>query len=226
MSWDARDLVGMEVARAETPADVSACRRLVGQVYGERYGVTFTEGGADPWAKREPWPTRFAFGRIGGEIVTVSGLYEEGTYAEAFGGVSRDHLERVAAAAGVDFEGRRVVEYTKLVVAPGWENLGLGAMFLALTHSRGFLCPNGGPTPFVLACGKLSVFRSVYRRARVATRTLCPFPQYPSHERYRSADDPMESRVVVPERDLDPLTHSLQLPIALDLALHGDRRVA
>jgi hypothetical protein len=218
-------MMTVTVERAERPADVRACRRLISALYGERYGVSFTRGRPDPLRRLEPWPDRFVLGRVGSTPVAAAGVYERATYVERFGGVSRDDIKRVAAAAGA-MPTRQVVEYTKLVVAPEWSGVGLGAMFLAVTHSRGFLAPEGGPTPLVLACGKLSVFESLYARARIQTRTIAEFPVYPSHERYRSASDPMESRLVVPDLDLDPIFLSLQLPLTLDLAIDGDRRVA
>jgi hypothetical protein len=213
------------VERAERPSAIRACRQLIRDVYQTRYGVSFTGRRPDPGARLEPWPDRFVFARVGDAIVAAAGVYERATYVERFGGVSRDDIARAAVGAG-SAPTRDVVEYTKLVVAPGWSGGGLGTLFLAVTHSRGFLAPDGGPTPLVLACGKLSVFATLYERARIRTRTLAAFPHYPSHERYRSPVDPMESRLVVPELDLDPITLSLQLPLTLDLAIDGERRVA
>ena len=43
---------------------------------------------------------------------------------------------------------------------------------------------------------------------------------------YRAPGKPMETRIVIPELDLDPITHALQLPIAVDLSVDGARRVA
>lgn len=216
----------MVVERARHPQDVVACRSLVQAVYGARYGVTFTDGPPDPGRKLEPWPDAWVLARIDGALAAAAGLYERATYVERFGGVTRAEIEAVAREARVPVDGRRIVEYTRLVVDPEWEGQGLGSKFLAITHSRGFLAPEGGQTPLVLACGKLSVFGAVYPRAGVWTRTIKPFPRYASHERYRSESDPMESRLIVPELDLDPILHSLQLPLSLDLAIAGDRRVA
>lgn len=218
-------MMTVKVERAESPADVRACRRLIRTMYQDRYGVSFTRGRPDPARRIEPWPDRFVLGRVGDTVVAAAGVYERATYVERFGKVTREEIARVAVAAGA-VPTRQVVEYTKLVVAPQWSGVGLGAMFLAVTHSRGFLAPSGGATPLVLACGKLSVFNSLYARARIQTRTIAEFPVYPSHERYRAPSDPMESRLVVPELDLDPIFRSLQLPLTLDLAIDGDRRVA
>jgi hypothetical protein len=218
-------MITVVVERADRPSDVDASRQLIRDTYRDRYGVSFTGGRPDPVQRVEPWPDRYVLARVGDEVVAAAGVYEQQTYVERFGGVTRDDIGRAALAAGA-VPTRPVVEYTKLVVRPEWSGFGLGATFLAVTHSRGFLAPEGGPTPLVLACGKLSVFASLYERARIRTRTLAPFPVYPSHERYRSAVDPMESRVVVPELDLDPIMCALQLPLALDLAIDGDRRVA
>lgn len=218
-------MITVVVERADRPTDVQACRRLICDTYRDRYGVAFTWGPPDPVRRVEPWPDRFVLARVGQDVVAAAGVYEQVTYVERFGDLTREDIGRAVVAAGA-VPTRPVVEYTKLVVREGWSGFGLGATFLAVTHSRGFLAPDGGPTPLVLACGKLSVFASLYERARIRTRTLAPFPVYPSHERYRSASDPMESRLVVPELDLDPVTRALKLPLTLDLAIDGDRRVA
>ena len=216
----------MVVAPASRLEDVEACRTLVSEVYSARYGVTFTADLPDPHRKLEPWPDRWVAARVGGELVAAAGVYEQTTYVERFGGVTRSQIAELASDCGALGHERSVVEYTRLVVAPGWEGRGLGSTFLAVTHSRGFLATGGGATPLILACGKLSVFGSIYERAGIRSRTIAPFPEYASHDRYRSSADPMESRLIIPELDLDPIVHALQLPLSLDLALDGDRRVA
>lgn len=220
---EAPELGTVQVARIDRRGDLRRARALVEQIYGERYGVRFTDGEADPNQRLEPWPDRFVMAQFEGRIVAVAGLYTGTTYAERFGGLTRADLQAAVAAAGIDPRGREFVEYGRLTVVPGWE--GIGPIFLTVTHSRGFLAPEGGKTPIVVSCAKLSVFR-LCERARIKTRTLGSFPSYPSHDRYRSPTDPMETRITIPELDLDPLMHALQLPLQLDLAIHGVRRVA
>ncbi|MCA9490354.1 MAG: hypothetical protein KC621_10530 [Myxococcales bacterium] len=219
----AAQLGTVHISRVTRRADLRRAKELVERIYGERYGVSFTDGTPDPHQRLEPWPDRFVMAQFEGRIVAVGGLYTGITYAERYSGLTRADLEAAVASAGVDPRGRDFVEYGRLTVAPGWE--GIGPIFLTVTHSRGFLAPEGGRTPFVLACAKVSVFR-LCERARIKTRTLGLFPSYPSHERYRTPTDPMETRITIPELDLDPLMHALQLPLNLDLAIHGVRRVA
>ena len=69
----------------------------------------------------------------------------------------------------------------------------------------------------MVVCAKLSIFRGLHDAVGIRSRTLKPFPRYAVHERYRSDDDPMESRLVIPELDV-PAEH-WERPLPREIAL-------
>ena len=209
----------LHVRRATTLDEIAACERLTVEIYRTRYGVTFSEQ-VDPEQRLEPLPDHYVYGSIDGELVATAGLYTRFTYAERFGRLSEAELLAAVTAAGFpDAISRPRVEYTKLVVHPRWEGCGIGRRFLAATHSRDFLTAGSGATPLVLASGKVSIFRSLYEAVGIRTRTVKPFPLYKSHERYRTPDDPMESRIAIPEVDIDARWFQFTLPGAVQIEL-------
>jgi hypothetical protein len=212
------------VRLAEAPEDVRRCRDLVSAVYEGAYGVAMTSGAADPDGGLETFPDRFVMGEVDGELVACAGLYTRQTYVERHGEVTRDEVAAVARAAGVaDAEERVRYEYTKIVVAPAWTHLGLGRRFIGASHCAEFLClDSGAHPPLLLVCAKLSVFR-LWDAAGIHTRHLRPFPDYRNHARYRSPHDPMESRLVIPERDVDRRWYDLKLPSNLPMTSPGAR---
>ena len=196
----------MHIRRAESDEEQQACKDLIARVYRDAYGVTLTDGTTDPDGGLERFPDRFAMGTVDGRLVATCGLYTSDTYVERYGLVSREALDEALEAAEVspyDVRGRErpFYEYTKVVVDPAFGKRGFGRQFLAATHSRSFLHGPDGIVPFLLVCARLSVFR-LWDAMGLRTRYLRDFPIYRNHARYRSPEDPMESRLVVPERDV------------------------
>lgn len=211
--------VDLQVRLVTTEADAAACQALIASVYASRYGVSMTDAKVDPNGRVESFPDRYAMGLVGDELVACTGLYTRRTYVERFGDVSDADIARVLDEAGVkDGHLRRRFEYTKIVVKPRWCGRGIGQTFIGATHARAFLCAEpteqAGLPPIVLVCANLRVFR-LWERVGVRTRRLKSFPTYANHERYRSDDNPMESRLVIPELDVDPRWYDMPLPGAV-----------
>lgn len=204
----------VEIREAETELELDACRALVADTYERWYGVRFADRRADPNGRLEPFPDRFAMGLVGGQLVASAGLYVRQTYVERFGRVSDDDIAAAMARAGVEPDvARPRIEYTKLVVRYGWEGHGIGRHLLAATHCRAFLgADENGVPPLVLACGKRSVFSRFYDAMGIRTRPIKPFPKYRNHERYRSDDDPMDSRLIIPEIDVHARWYRQAMP--------------
>jgi hypothetical protein len=207
------------VRLAEGPEDERRCRDLISGIYAAAYAVEMTTGKADPDGGLEAFPHRFVMGLApDGQLVACAGLYTRDTYVERYGQVSLERIAAVARAAGVtDPERRRRYEFTKIVVAPGWGGKGLGRRFIGAAHARDFLCADsGGVPPLVLVCAKLSVFK-LWDAVGIHSRFLKSFPLYRNHERYRRPEDPMESRLVIPEKDVARRWYDLTLPASLNI---------
>ena len=85
---------------------------------------------------------------------------------------------------------------------------------LGCAHSRDFLqsaAPSGKPNVLV-CCAKRSIWDGLWHRAGIHTRRIKEFPFYRVHELYRSPEDPMDSRVIVPEIDIPPRWYDRRLP--------------
>lgn len=203
----------LEIRLARRSAEKIACRYLIEQTYGRHYDIVFSKTHIDLNQKIEPYPNHYVMGLVDGELVACAGLYTENTYVQRYGDVGEADIARTLAAAGhperIDWPRR---EYTKLVVRDGWNGMGLGRFFFAATHSRDFICPGEDRPPVLLACAKLSVFRNLYDASRLRTRTIKPFPRYKVHELYSSEEDPMESRLLLPDVDIDPRWYNLKIP--------------
>lgn len=206
------------VRLAETAADEQRCKTLIASVYGDIYGVAMTSEAADPDGGLETFPDRYLMGEVEGEIVACSGLYTRHTYVERFGQLTPGDIAGFASECGArDAAQRRRYELTKLVVAPAWSRLGLGRRFVGASHARAFLgLDSGDLPPLLLLCGKTSVFR-MWDAMGIHTRCIRPFPVYRNHERYRRPDDPIESRLVIPEIDVAPRWYHLTFPATLGI---------
>jgi hypothetical protein len=204
----------MRVRLAADPPDVAACRELIGRVYLERYGVTLSDAAADPDGGAERFPDRYVLGEVDGRMVACAGLYCGTTYVERFGGVDAGDVRAACRQAGLEpaeYADRPFVEYTKIVVDPTRGRRGYGRRFLAASHAAGFLAPAGERLPLVLVCARLTTFR-LWEAVGIHTRFLREFPSYRNHARYRSVADPMESRLVIPERDVPTRFLRAELP--------------
>jgi hypothetical protein len=213
--------LAIEIRMARRQSEVLACQYLIAEVYNRYYDIVFSKDNVDLNAKIEPYPHRYVMGLIDGQLVAAAGLYTNHTYVERYGAVTDQDIARVLQDAGVpDRLHRPRREYTKLVVHRDWEGYGIGRFFFAVTHSRDFVVGDG-EVPLLLSCAKHSVYHGLYDFVGVRTRLLKPFPIYKVHERYRSDDDPMDSRLVLPDIDIDPRWYNCRLPGLFEVETFG-----
>jgi len=210
----------LEIRLARRSAEMVACQYLIKETYGRHYNIVFSKTHIDLNLKIEPYPHHYAMGLVDGELVACAGMYTKNTYVERYGDVGDADIARTLTEAGMPERiswPRR--EYTKLVVRDGWGGRGIGRFFFAATHSKDFICPGEDKPPLLLACAKLSVFRNLYDASNLRARVIKPFPHYKVHELYRSEDDPMESRLLLPDVDIDPQWYNLSLPGTFELEM-------
>ena len=206
----------VQLALAKSRREVLACQYLIAEIYNKDYEVVFSDDSYDLDAKIEPWPHRYLMGSVDGEVVVTAGLYLHSTYVERFGAVSDELIARRIAEAGAAgrFSPARKREITKISVRRDQRRRGLGRFILASAHARDFLQVDADPDePHVLvSCAKRSIWDGLWHRAGIRTRPLAPFPDYKVHELYRSPDDPMDSRLVVPEVDVPERWYERRIP--------------
>jgi GNAT superfamily N-acetyltransferase len=209
--------MNVNMRMAETRAEVLRCRNLIAEVYNRQYGVVFSSDSYDLEAKIEPWPHRYLIGTSRRDLVCTAGLYLHDTYVERFGGVSPGEidaeLDRLGAAG---HSSQRLREITKVVVAPDYRGRGVARILLAAAHSRAFLQQDATEPYAVVSCAKLSIYRHIFEPV-VTMHRLKAFPVYRVHEHYRSAEDPMESRIVAPSLDVPARYYEHALPGSYDL---------
>jgi GNAT superfamily N-acetyltransferase len=198
---------------AESAADVLRCRRLIAEVYNRDYEVVFSEDHFDLAAKVEPWPHRFLMALHAEDLVAACGIYTHNTYVGRFGQISENDLRRTVAeadAAGLcDLMRHR--ELTKLSVRHEWRGRDIAPWLLGAAHSRHFTEVDRDNAVMVF-CAKLSIIENLYNRAGLRTRRIKEFPFYKVHELYHSAEDPMESRLMIPALDIPQRWYELALP--------------
>lgn len=212
--------VDLVVRLASRPDEIERCRALARETYQRDYGVLLTDDPPDPNGFRERFPDRFVMGLIDAELVACAGLYVGRTYVEQFGRVTEHDLTEALRPVGrTDAIARPRVEYTKVVVRRDHSGRGLGRRFIGMSHAREFLAADG-EVPLLLVCARVSTF-ALWNAVGIHTRPLRPFPWYRNHERYRSVADPMESRLVIPELDIDRRWYETRLSNAADLEPRG-----
>jgi hypothetical protein len=204
--------------RAESGADILRCRKLIAEVYNRDYQVVFSEDHYDLAAKIEPWPHRFLMALNGADLVAACGLYTHNTYVERFGNVKEDDVQRVLregdALAACD-TGHRC-EFTKMSVRHDWRGRGLAPWLTGAGHSCHFTDAHQ-TRAVMLFCAKMSIIQNIFHRAGLRTRRIKEFPIYKVHELYRSPEDPMESRLIIPTIDIPERWYELVFPGEYDI---------
>jgi hypothetical protein len=210
----------LEIKLATRRADALRCQYLIAEAYNRNYDIFFSSDAVNLDARIEPYPDRYAMGIIDGELVATAGLYLRATYIERFGQVSDDDIDTLLKDAGVfgRYCAQRKREYTKLVIRDDWEGRGLGLQFFMATHCRDFLQLETDEPCIISCCAKVSIFHQLYETAGIRARLLKPFPVYQVHSLYRSAEDPMESRIIVPELDIPPDLYNRTLPAVYEVS--------
>ncbi len=206
------------IRRAESRADILRCRQLIAEVYNRDYEVVFSESHYDLAAKIEPWPHRFLMASHGNDLVAACGLYTHNTYVERFGNVSDDDVLRLLgeAGAGTAYDARARREFTKMSVRHDWRGRGISPWLTGAGHAVAFTDVERDRAVMVF-CAKVSIVTRIFHRAGLHTRAIKPFPFYKVHELYRSPDDPMESRLIIPGLDIPACWRELTLPGEYDI---------
>lgn len=203
---------------ATRQADVLRCRAVIASVYSGEYGVVFSSKHFDLDAKIEPWPHRYVMVEIGGELVATSGLYLHDTYVERYGDVSDAEFATALQSAGaMEYRVSARREITKFVVAPPWRGRGMTRTLARAAFSRDFLQIDARVPHMLVMCARHTIWENVFHGIGIRTRVLKPFPFYKVHEKYRSPEDPMDSRLIIPDRDIPPEIYGASLPRELDL---------
>ncbi len=216
----------VRVSLARSRADIVRCQYLIAEVYNREYEVVFSDDRYDLDAKIEPWPHRYLMGHVDGELAGTFGLYLRETYVERFGGVTDDDVKPMVEAAGASsrfvLEGKR--ELTKLVVRPPFRGTGLGRFLVAAAHAHTFSQMETEQGRLLVICAKRTIWENLWTRMGIRTRVIKPFPLYRVHELYRSEDDPMDSRLIIPDLDIPERWYRLGIPGDYEIDAAGDLR--
>jgi GNAT superfamily N-acetyltransferase len=210
----------VEVRMARTRQDVARCQYAIAEVYNRQYEVVFSEDRHDLEAKIEPWPHRYLMVLHDSVLAATIGLYLRNTYVERFGQVCRDEFEHAlgADATAEQYDVSRLREITKLVVEPEFRGQNLARFTLGCGHSRAFCQTEAAEPHLITFCSKRSIVEHVYKPTGLDYRLIKPFPVYKVHELYRSAEDPMDSYLMVPDVDIPRRWYELALPGEYDVA--------
>lgn len=212
-------MLQLEIKLATKRADALRCQYLVAEAYNRKYDIFFSTDAVNLNARIEPYPDRYVMGLVEGDLVATAGLYLRSTYIERFGQVDDAQIDKLLEEAGMlgRYSAKRKREYTKLVIREDWEGRGLGRQFFTMTHCQDFLQLEATEPCVISCCAKVSIFESLYAASGIRARLLKQFPKYQVHSLYSSDDDPLESRVIVPELDIPPDVYSRRLPAVCEL---------
>jgi hypothetical protein len=217
------DAGSMMVDVARTDSDIQQCRALIADVYGEDYGVCFRDGPADFEAHVERWPDRFIVGRVAGHLVATMGIYLRDTSVQRHGNVTDQEIARLLREAGVGdrFDVTRTREFTKLSIAPRFRRRGAGRLLVGAAHSGDFLqMGSSADRPhLLLTTARRSIWEGMFHANGIRTRRIKDYPNYGIVDKYRSDQDPMDSRLVIPDIDVPWFWADRSLPCAYALGV-------
>ncbi|MCB9670088.1 MAG: hypothetical protein H6734_11495 [Alphaproteobacteria bacterium] len=188
---------------ATSTGDRMRAEYLISDVYNQHYDIVFSRDLVDLDARIEPYPDDYLLAYRSGQLVAVAGLYVHHTYVQQFGGVTREDIERELEKAGQlgAYDPDVAVEITKLTVRPEYTGERIGMHIFQAAHSASFLTREDR-RPVLLVCANQRVFDHLHTPAGITTRFLREFPDYAVHDQYRSPDNPMSSRLIIPELDI------------------------
>jgi GNAT superfamily N-acetyltransferase len=204
----------LEIRVARTHGDRLRAEYLITDVYNRCYDIVFSRDMVDLDSKIEPYPDAYLIATVGDDVVGAVGLYIRNTYVERYGAVGAPDLQRVVDDAGEasNYAIADTAEVTKLTVHPDWTGKGISHRLMEASHSRAFLMADLDRPPVLLCCATQRIFESMHVQLGITTRMLGPFPDYPVHERYRSPENPMSSRVMLPTLDIPSEWWDNELP--------------
>jgi GNAT superfamily N-acetyltransferase len=218
--------VKVYVSQARSRSDILACQYVIAEVYNHEYEVVFSDDRYDLDGKIEPWPHRYLMCQVDGELAATFGIYLQDTYVERFGLVTdaevRAMLVDAGAAERFALHGKR--ELTKLVVRKQYRGLGLGRFLLGAAHARTFSQMETEHPRLLVSCAKRTIWHNMWTGAGIRTRVIKPFPLYRVHELYRSEDDPMDSRLIIPDLDIPARWYQLAIPGEYEIESSGKPR--
>ncbi len=205
---------------AATSSEIMQCKYLIADVYHRNYKIYFSNDIFDLNAKIEPYPQRYVMGFIDGELVACTGLYTGQTYVEKYGDITDQDIQRVLQEAGMTgrYGKSKKRELTKFVVKEGWKKKGIGRFLWTASHSRHFIhIDSDNEDSMIVCCANQYIYKHFYETAGIRTRFLKEFPFYKVHEFYRSPENPMDSRLILPEIDIPPEAYNFVLPGEYDI---------
>lgn len=211
----------LQISVAERQPDVLRCQYLIAESYNRDFGIMFSEDIYDLDARIEPYSNRYIMGKVGNEVVTAMGLYTHNTYVERYGDVSSADVRERLEEAGVEdlSAATRIRETTKLVVRRGWGGLGLSFLIRYASYTHRFLSDGLEGSFVAVVCARRSLLDEFFYpgKSPIRARPLKPFPFYAVHAKYRTAEDPMESRLIIPELDIPEEIYRMSLPFEREI---------
>lgn len=199
---------------AKSHSEVVQCQSLISFVYYQKLGITFSESTYDIEAKIELYPHRYLMGLVDGELVATMGLYLHSTNPERYGKVTEQEIDKLVTEAGVaeKYSGKYIRELSKFVVKPEYRHQGIGKLLMGVAHSQDFIHYEEEQSNLLVTCANRSIFNYFAEALNIDTRIIKPVPFYKIHEFYRSGDEPMESRLIIPELDIPAKWYHAKLP--------------
>jgi len=193
------------------------CKYNSAEVYHKYYKIFFTDGACHLNQKIEPYPHRFlmACGNDN-KLLGSIGLYTHDCYVTRFGNVTTQEIQDILTKADVAdyYDPTKVREITKVAIND--EKKGIAKMLLSFAHSTQFFNPEESTTPYLLLiCGTKKIFKNFWDALGINTRFIKTFPYYKVHEYYRSPENPMESRLIIPKLDIPEHISNHLLPFQM-----------
>ncbi|WP_414588598.1 hypothetical protein [Scytonema sp. PCC 10023] len=215
--------IRLHIKIAKTHSEVLQCQSLIAEIYYKKLGIMFSDSIFDPEAKIELYPQQCLMGLVDGELIASIGLYTRGTNAERHGKVTEQDIEKLLVKAGAvkRYSGKYLRELTKFVVRDECRNQGIGKVLLGAAHSKDFIHLDEAQPHVLVACATLSIFKYFSNSLGIHTRSIKPIPLYKVHEYYRSDDNPMESRLIIPDIDIPEQLYNTKLPKEYEIEKSG-----
>jgi GNAT superfamily N-acetyltransferase len=204
----------IQIKIAQTSAEINQCKSLISEIYYQKLGITFSDSISDAEAKIEVYPQYYLMALCSEILIGTIGLYTNGTNAERHGKVTEQDVNILLTEAKVinRYLGKYLRELTKFVVKDEWQNKGIGKVLLAAAHSQDFIHINEEKPHVLVSCATFSIFEYFANALNIRTRRIKPMPFYKVHEHYRSHDNPLETRLSIPDIDIPKELYFAKLP--------------
>ena len=210
----------LTIKLAQNNLEVKQCKSLIEQVYYQDFhGITFSDTICDPEKRIERYPQYYLMGLVGNQLVAALGLYTKGTNGERHGKVSSHEITQLLQEAGVleKYSDYQLREVTKFVVKKEWRGQGIGKIMFGAAHSQDFIQINESQPTLLVSCSSVSIFNKFANGIGMRSRTIKPMPYYEIHKHYSSAENPVETRLIIPELDIPKYWLNFSLPTKISL---------